>query len=235
VHGFAQLLTERARDLDRAAVEAQAQRILSASTQLAHLVQDLLDFARLERGEVAVHPQDGDLIPVLEEALADLRRRPGGERLVADLPPHLPAHADPARVAQVVTNLLDNALKYAPQGPVVLRARGAAEAGDAADTGEATEAATPGPEVVRIEVLDRGPGVPVAEQDRVWEKFFRGAGAAALPLARGSGIGLAVVKALIEAQAGRVGLESRPGQGACFWFELPAAREASAPAAAPAA
>ncbi len=89
--------------------------------------------------------------------------------------------------------------------------------------------------VVRIEVRDRGPGVPVAEQDRVWEKFFRGAGAAALPLARGSGIGLAVVKALIEAQAGRVGLESRPGQGACFWFELPVAREVSAPAAAPAA
>ena len=116
VHGFAQLLTERAPALDHAAVGAQAQRILSASTQLAHLVQDLLDFARLERGEVAVHPQDGDLIPVLEEALADLRRRPGGERLVADLPPRLLAHADPARVAQVVTNLLDNALKYASPG-----------------------------------------------------------------------------------------------------------------------
>ena len=138
VHGFAQLLTERATVLDHAAVEAQAQRILSASTQLAHLVQDLLDFARLERGEVAVHPQDGDLIPVLEEALADLRRRPGGERLVADLPPRLPAHADPARVAQVVTNLLDNALKYAPQGPVVLRARGAAEAGGAGAGGART-------------------------------------------------------------------------------------------------
>ena len=76
VHGFAQLLTERAPDLDHAAVGTQAQRILSASTQLAHLVQDLLDFARLERGEVAVHPQDGDLIPVLEEALADLGAGP---------------------------------------------------------------------------------------------------------------------------------------------------------------
>ncbi|HEX2515389.1 MAG TPA: cache domain-containing protein, partial [Chloroflexota bacterium] len=140
VHGFAQLLTERAPDLDHAAVEAQAQRILSASTQLAHLVQDLLDFARLERGEVAVHPQDGDLVPVLREALADLRRRPGGERLVADLPPHLPAHADPARVAQVVTNLLDNALKYAPQGPVVLRARGVAEAGEVAEAGDVAKA-----------------------------------------------------------------------------------------------
>jgi signal transduction histidine kinase len=111
----------------------------------------------------------------------------------------------------------------------VLRARGAE------DTEEATEDAAAEPGVVRIEVQDRGPGIPVAEQARVWEKFFRGTGAAALPLARGSGIGLAVVKALIEAQAGRVGLESRPGQGACFWFELPAAQEAPTAAAVPAA
>jgi two-component system sensor histidine kinase KdpD len=195
--------------LDPDAVESQAQRILGASTQLARLVQDLLDFARLERGEVAVEPRDGDLVPVLREALADLQRRPGGERLVAELPSGLPARADPVRVAQVVANLLDNALKYAPEGPVVLRGRAAR--------------GKRGKRTVRIEVEDRGPGVPPAEQPRIWEKFFRGAGVAELHAARGNGIGLAVVKALVEAQAGRVGLESRPGRGARFWVELPAA------------
>ena len=166
VDGYAQLLASRGRGLEPAAVEAQARRILSASAQLTHLVQDLLDFARLEHGEIAVHPHDVDLAPVLRETLADLRRRPGGERLVADLPAQLPARADPVRVAQVVANLLDNALKYAPEGPV--RLRGWAVADGAA------------PGIVRVEVVDQGPGVPAGEQARIWEKFFRGAGVAEL-------------------------------------------------------
>jgi signal transduction histidine kinase len=207
VHGYAQLLTERARALNPAAVAAHAGRILAATTQLARLVQDLLEFARLERGEVAVHPQDGDLVPVLRATLTDLQRQAGGERLVAELPPSLPARADPMRVAQAVANLLDNALKYAPEGPIVLRGRPAEGAARA----------------VRVEVEDQGPGIPPAEQPRVWERFFRGAGVAELHPARGSGIGLAVVKAVVEAQAGRVGLESAPGRGARFWIELPAA------------
>jgi len=209
VDGYAQLLASRGRGLAPDAVEAQARRILSASAQLTHLVQDLLDFARLEHGDLAVHPRDGDLAPVLRETLADLRRRPGGERLEADLPDQLPARADPVRVAQVVANLLDNALKYAPEGPVRLHGRAIANG------------AAPG--TVRVEVVDQGPGVPAGEQARIWEKFFRGAGVAELHAARGSGIGLAVVKALVEAQDGRVGLESAPGQGSRFWIELPAA------------
>jgi signal transduction histidine kinase len=76
---------------------------------------------------------------------------------------------------------------------------------------------------VRIEVKDAGPGIPLAEQHRVWEKFYRAQQVVELNLARGTGIGLAVVKALIEAQSGRVGLISPPGQGCCFWFEVPAA------------
>ena len=100
VHGYAQLLTERAPALDHAAVEAQAQRILSASTQLAHLVQDLLDFARLERGEVAVHPQDGDLIPVLRggpgRPPAPARRgAPGGRPAPAPPRPRRPGARRP--------------------------------------------------------------------------------------------------------------------------------------------
>ena len=74
--------------------------------------------------------------------------------------------------------------------------------------------------MVRVEVVDHGPGISVHEQARVWEKFYRGSDVAGFNRARGTGIGLAVVKALVEAQGGRVGLESTLGQGATFWFEL---------------
>ncbi len=76
--------------------------------------------------------------------------------------------------------------------------------------------------VVRVEVVDQGLGIAYDEQVRVWEKFFRGSGVAGLNVARGMGIGLAVVRALVEAQGGCVGLESEPGHGSRFWFALPA-------------
>jgi hypothetical protein len=74
-----------------------------------------------------------------------------------------------------------------------------------------------------VEVEDQGPGISPDEQPRLWEKFIRGRGVAGLNVARGSGIGLAVVKTLVEAQGGHVGLDSTLGQGSRFWFELPAA------------
>jgi signal transduction histidine kinase len=115
------------------------------------------------------------------------------------------------RVAQAVYNLLANAQKYAPEGPITLRAELVqSQSGDLPDT-------------VRVEVEDHGPGISPEEQPRVWQKFYRGRDVSGLNLAPGAGIGLAIVKALVEAQQGHVGLESRPGQGAHFWIELPAA------------
>ncbi|HEX2034707.1 MAG TPA: GAF domain-containing sensor histidine kinase [Chloroflexota bacterium] len=202
VHGYAQRLQAGARHFNAAAVERMASLMLSNSQQLVRLVQDLVDFARLGHGEVLVQPVRYDLVPQLLELLASFRHQTGGQRLVADLPPALPVYADGARVEQIVANLLDNALKYAPHGPIVLRARGSAD-------------------TVLVEVEDEGPGIPPHEQSRVWEKLFRGTGVAGLNIVRGSGIGLAVVKALVEAQSGRVGLQSALGSGSRFWFELP--------------
>jgi signal transduction histidine kinase len=163
-----------------------------------------------------VEPADVDLAPALDELLSGLRHDRAGARLTWALPPRLPVRADRARVAQMVTNLVENALKYAPEGPIVVRA-GAAGAAPR----------------VRVEVEDCGPGIPPGERTQVWEKFYRGARVTAAPA--GSGIGLAVVKALAQAHGGRVGVESAAGGGARFWFELPAPGPAAATGAAPAA
>jgi signal transduction histidine kinase len=222
VLGFAELLRDRARQSlppDADAAEC-AEQIHANARLLARLVDDLLDFASIERGEITLQPRDYDLAAALADLVAGLRRQPGGERLVARLPAHLPVHADPARVAQAVYNLIANAQKYAPGGPITVRAALAQSQVD-------------GPlDTVRIEVEDEGPGIPADEQPRVWEKFYRGRAVSGLNLATGTGIGLALVKTLTEAQRGRVGVRSAPGRGARFWIELPAADLPPAHAAA---
>jgi signal transduction histidine kinase len=209
IHGYSQRLAARARHLSPERVEASARAIAASSAQLTRLVGDLLDFERMQRGEVQVEVAEFDLAAALRNLLQELRQRAGGERLEGQIPPLLLVHGDRERARQIVTNLVENALKYALEGPIVLRATRRENLSGAG-------------RVVRVEVIDHGPGIPQREQARVWEKFFRGSDVAGFNRVPGSGIGLAVVKALVEAQAGRVGLESTPGQGATFWFELPA-------------
>lgn len=203
VFGYAELLQTQINSLDTPTMEAMVGKIRIGAEQLTRLVDDLLDFARIERGEIVVRPEDFDLAPVLRELVYALRSQPHGDQIELDVPARLPVHGDRTRVAQAVSHLLGNALKYAPAGPVALRAV-AAEG------------------VVRVEVEDQGPGISAAEQPRVWDKFYRGVAVSELNVSRGTGIGLAIVKTMVEAQRGRVGLRSVPGEGACFWFELPA-------------
>ncbi|MDQ3702853.1 MAG: HAMP domain-containing histidine kinase, partial [Chloroflexota bacterium] len=204
VHGYAELLHTRA-SLPDESTQRMVARIYSGSIQLIRLVEDLLDFARIERGELAVQAQDFDLVPALRDLLTAFQRGSTAGRLTLLAPPTLFVHADPARMSQVVSNLIENAIKYAPQGRITLRAR------TSSDT-------------VCVEVQDEGPGILPAEQARVWEKFYRGSQVVGQNGIPGSGIGLAVVRALVEAQGGSVGLRSVSGQGACFWIEVPAAK-----------
>lgn len=202
VFGYAELMHNNLRTLDTATIELMAGKIRIGAEQLARLVDDLLDFGRIERGEIVVRPDDFDVAPSLRELALTMRDQGGGELLQCEIPSELLVRADRSRVSQVVAHLLGNAIKYAPGKPIVLRAQ-------AVDAG------------VRVEVEDQGPGIAEAEQPRVWDKFYRGAAFAEKNLARGAGLGLAIVKTMIEAQDGRVGLISGLGKGACFWFELP--------------
>jgi PAS domain S-box-containing protein len=218
IHGYAELLKARAGALTQESLYTMAQRIHTGSTQLAQLVDNLLDFARIQHGEALVAPETYDLVPALEDVLTGFRTRPGGDRLMVEGPPSLPVYADRIRLVQVISNLVENALTYAPNGPIVVRVAPLAPADpDPPDPPDPTGA----PGGVRLSVADSGPGLPLEEQPLVWDSFFRGAHVAGLNVAPGSGIGLAVVKALVEAHGGRVGLNSTPGAGATFWLELP--------------
>jgi signal transduction histidine kinase len=203
IHGYAELLVHRAERLEPAEVAQMSGEIYAGSRTLARLVDDLLDFARLEHGRLELRRQRVALGELIESLTSTFRSHPGGERIATELEPGLAVDADPERLHQVIANLLANALAYTSDGPIVVHARH--ENGD-----------------VRVEVADHGPGLAANEVDRVWESFYRGAEAAQLPH-RGSGLGLTVVRQLVELHGGRVGVRSIPGQGATFWFSLPAA------------
>lgn len=175
--------------------------------RLAHLVNDLLDFTRLEGGRLKLHPIPCDLAPNLKRVaeVFTAPARAAGVTLAVQVPEVLPiVQCEPGRVEQSVTNLLDNALAFSLRGGVVtLTAR--EESG-----------------ALLVEVQDNGPGIPPGDLERVWERFYKG-DRARTPNQDGFGLGLAIVRQLIELQGGQVFVRSVPGAGACFGFRLPLA------------
>jgi signal transduction histidine kinase len=203
IHGYAELLVHRAHRLDPAAVAQMSGEIYTSSRTLARLVDDLLDFAHLDQGRLELRRRRIALSELLEALVRTFGAQPGGERITAELAAGLEVDADPERLHQVVGNLLTNALAYTSQGEILVRAHREQR-------------------VVRVEVVDHGPGLADDEASRIWESFYRGTEAAQLPN-RGSGLGLSVVKQLVELHGGNVGVRGTPGGGATFWFTLPAA------------
>ena len=200
IHGYAELLMHRAAQLAPEQVAAMAGEIHGGSRTMVRLVDDLLDFSRLEQGRLRLRRRRVVVSETLGWLIDAFRRQPGGERIVAELAAE-EAFVDPERLSQVVGNLLANALRYAPEGPILVRA--------ARRNGW-----------LEVDVSDRGPGIPPDEQGRIWDEFYRGS-AALDSQERGNGLGLAVVKHLVELHGGRVGLSSGPGQGTTFRLTVP--------------
>jgi signal transduction histidine kinase len=176
--------------------------IASESERLARLVNNVLDFSRIERGKKTFEMRAGDPAPVVREAAEMLRPylREKGLRLEIDVPEKLPmATFDRDALVQILVNLIDNASKHGKEEVRV-------------------EAATAEGGVV-LRVLDRGPGVPPEERERIFDPFTRGANAAS----GGSGLGLALVRHYALAHRGRVEVADREGGGAVFSLLLPAA------------
>ena len=173
-------------------IEAEAQR-------LARLVDNLLDMSRLEAR--TAEPRLGwcSIEEVLVAAVDDVALPSGTFALAVDA--DLPLiRADAAQLERAFANLLENSARYSAGHPVSVRARAV------------------GPRVL-VRVVDRGPGVPAAEVQRIFEPFYRAPGADNGH--RGSGLGLAIVRGFVEANGGRVWVESLPGQGSSFVVELP--------------
>ena len=183
-----------------------ADMLVRTARQVEALAHDLLDVARAESGAVKVELRPTDVPGVLEDVRRATALRPEARDIkfhVVSEGDGLIALADSQRLTQVVANLASNAVKYGGDGGVVVFRASKVYDG------------------VRIEVIDRGPGLSVEKQAQLFEPFNR------LGLERstveGHGIGLALAKRLVELQGGSIGVVSTPGEGAAFWVELPAA------------
>jgi signal transduction histidine kinase len=179
------------------------QRIQRQIDRLVKLVEQLIDSARLGRGDVPIQPADCDLVEIAREAI-ELARSSAPSRVVRlESPPSLHGRWDALRVEQVVANLVANAIRYSPpDSDVEVRV---SESGDAR---------------VRIEVRDHGIGIPPEQLGQVFSPFFRAANAQHQHKG-GLGLGLYIAAESVRRHGGTIQVDSRLGQGTTFTVELP--------------
>ncbi|HEY5694653.1 MAG TPA: ATP-binding protein [Gaiellaceae bacterium] len=216
LHGAALTLLDREHDLSGQTRRDLLDMISVQSKRLADLVEEILLTGQLDSGSLRVVTEPFDPEELVWSAAAAARLRVGDDTTIdVSIPAVLPKVAgDPGRTRQVLTNLIDNAIKYSPQG-------GRIELLVEADGGYA-----------RFAVRDEGLGIPLGEQKRIFEKFYRldpdhrrGIG--------GSGLGLYICRELVRSMNGRIWVESDPGKGATFTFELPVAERVAVSALDP--
>ena len=184
-------------------------RLAHDAERMTRLTQSLLTLARAEAGE-RDPAQVVDVMVAAAEAM-DAVEPPEGVDLVDEVEPDLVAEGDPLLLRQVMLGLLSNACAYTPApGTVTLRASRGAE------------------NSVTIEVQDTGKGIPPDEQDRVFDRFYRGS---SMPGGEGFGLGLSIAKRMVDVMGGRIGLRSEPGKGSTFWVRLRAAKPTPTPVA----
>jgi signal transduction histidine kinase len=173
---------------------------------LVRLLNDLLDLARSDAGQLTIEPESTEVETLVEDAERAMRSRieARGQALSEEIEAGLPAvSADRDRIRQVMVNLLTNANEYCPEGA------------------EIRVKATRVDAEVEIAVIDDGPGIPKDQLDRIFERFSRG-DAGLTQRVGGTGLGLAISKSLVELHGGTISAHSRPGGGSTFGFRLPA-------------
>jgi signal transduction histidine kinase len=199
VLGYASLL--QTRPVDEETRGKYLSIISDEARRLESLVSELVDVRRIEEGRLELEVETFDLRALVEEQVRSFSGR--SERHTIELEPGsnaLEVRADRGRIAQVIANLLGNAIKYSPDG------------------GEVEVAAGMRRGTVRVSVRDHGIGIPESARSRIFTKFFRGeAGVGGIG---GMGLGLAVSREIMEAHGGRMGFDTAVGRGSVFWFEL---------------
>jgi PAS domain S-box-containing protein len=212
IYGFAETLLRRDIDFSETERATFLGYIASESERLIEIVDDLLNVARLEAGTLglSLRPTNvGELVAGVAEgtraALGDYARvvvevdQPEGS---------LTADADPEKLAQILQQLVDNAIKFSPEGgTITISGRRRADS-------------------IEVRVSDEGIGIPHADQQRIFTKFYRAEGETG-PSVPGTGLGLFLVRGLLTAMGGRISVESTEGRGSTFAFELPVSKRAS--------
>ena len=187
--------------------------IASSAEGLLRIIDDVLDFSKSEAGKLSLDAVDFRLADTLKRVIDLLAPRAAAEgiELRLELADELPAwcRGDPARLQQVLLNLVGNAIKFTPKGWVSV---GAAPAGSGAG----------GSPAIRFRVRDTGIGIPPEAQSRLFEPFTQ-ADSSTTRRFGGTGLGLAISRRIIELAGGEIGVESTPGAGSTFWFTLPLA------------
>jgi two-component system, OmpR family, phosphate regulon sensor histidine kinase PhoR len=203
VYGAAQTLLLRGKELDRDQARQLLEMIATQAARLTHITEEVLLASRLDRGDIHVTEEEVDVAELTRATVRAMRSNvPEAAEFDIEVEGGVgPASGDADRIQQVLVNLLDNAVKYGGGSRVAVRV-GSGAGG------------------VRITVADEGPGIAHAEQERIFEKFYR-----ADPHLKhspgGTGLGLYISRELVQRMGGRLGVDSEPGHGAAFVVELP--------------
>jgi len=203
IKGYTETLLDGAKDNPEVSLKF-LQTIDRNAERLKLLIEDLLTISELESGRIRLQLQPVALKPLVDKLCEDFKPRAASRDItLMNEVPELTANADSDRVQQVISNLVDNAIKYGgSEGTVTIRGR----------TGQDG--------TIELCVADNGPGIPEDARERIFERFYR------LDKARsreqgGTGLGLSIVKHIIQCHGGKVWVESEPGKGSRFFFSLP--------------
>ena len=211
IYGFAETLLRQDVLFDEEERRMFLGYIASEAQRLSTIVDALLNVARLDAGDLQMELSPIDVGSVVTEVVTVVQETGpvNGHDFVVDLPSErLDAAADRDKLRQILANLVDNAVKFSPDG------------------GTVTVTARRKTGAIEVRVVDRGPGIPAAERARIFRKFYRGDPARDRP--GSTGLGLFIAEGLVRAMGGRIWVDSEEGEGSSFAFELPVAGEHAA-------
>jgi signal transduction histidine kinase len=205
--GFCEVLTQ---GMDGELNRDQAQdlgEIHKSGLVLLELVNDILDLSKIEAGQITIALQEVDLPSLVDQVIGSMHQMAEAKalKLTSDLSPEVrTVQGDPARVREVLTNLVSNAIKFTPTGSIAIRGMRQGE-------------------MAEISVQDTGIGIEPIAHKRIFEEFQQANDKISRTYG-GSGLGLSIARKLVELQGGQMGLESEPAKGSRFWFTLPIGR-----------